>query len=109
MGVSVMFSFESILSLIVSLLTKLADLLIQWRKAQGEEVIGVGDVFTRIETIVDRYAQKEYPGLSKDEANAMRRKEFLEELKVTGIGISERYARWMLESVLIAKEAKAGE
>lgn len=101
-----MFSFASILELIVSLLGKLADLLIQWRTSQGAVVVGVGDAFTRIEVLVDKYAAKEYPGLTKDEANAARRREFLEELKVVGIDIGEKYARWMLESVLIKKEAE---
>lgn len=98
-----------ILSAIVSLLEKLADLLIAWRTSKGSQVVGVGSAMDRFAAIVDKWAATDFPGMTKDQANAERRSAVLNEARQVGFDLSEKYLRWMIESVLIRKEAGSDE
>lgn len=94
-----------IVAAIVSLLEKLADLLIYWRISKGSTIQGVGSVLDRVGAVVDKWGATDFSGMTKEQANKERRDAVLKELQAIGIDVGEKYARWLIESVLIRKQA----
>lgn len=96
-----------IVATLVSLLEKLADLLIHWRISQGTKITGApsASILDRVGAVVDKWGSTEFPGMTPEQANRERRNAVLDELKEIGIDVGEKYARWLIESVLIRKQA----
>lgn len=97
-----------VIAAVVSLLERLADLLIQWRIAKGSQITGApsASVLERMAALVDKWGATDFPGMTKEQANKERRAAVLREAKLIGIDLSEKYLRWLIESVLIRKDAE---
>lgn len=103
-----MIDLSVVIAAVVSLLERLADLLIQWRIAKGSQITGApsASVLDRIAAIVDKWGATEFPGMTKEQANRERRNAVLNESRLIGIDLSEKYLRWLIESALIRKDAE---
>lgn len=92
-----------LIDLLISLLSKIADLIGEWRSARGDGYIeGVGLVADRVDAIVARHdARDDLVNLPKAEANKIRRRDALEEMELVGIRLKERDRRLLLEASLV--------
>lgn len=95
-----------LIDLLISLLSKIADLIGEWRSARGDGYIeGVGLVADRVDAIVARHdARDDLVNLPKAEANKIRRRDALEEMELVGIHLRERDRRLLLEASLVRTE-----
>lgn len=95
-----------LIDLLLSLLTKIAELIAEWRSARGDGYIeGVGRVADRVDAIVQRQNQRtDLAKFEKQDANAIRRRDALEEMEAVGIHLRERDRRLLLESALVRSE-----
>lgn len=103
-----MINIGVVISAIVSLIERLADLLIQWRISQGSKVTGVGSIIDRVEAVVDDWAIRVPPTelVTKKAVDDWRRDGVTQELKTIGVDVAGKYIRWLIESVLIRKDTR---
>lgn len=97
-----------LIDLLISLLEKIADLIAEWRSNRGDgSVEGVGSLAARVDAIVQRQnARTDLARYEKQDANAIRRRDALDEMEAIGIHLRERDRRLLLEAALVRDELK---
>lgn len=92
-----------LIDLLISLLEKIADLIAEWRSNRGDgSVEGVGSLAARVDAIVQRQnARTDLAAYEKQDANAIRRRDALDEMEAVGIHLRERDKRLLLEASLV--------